>query len=452
MRRVTATALAVLVSAATGLTASCGGGGNGGIVDCSSCGYPVTYVGTVSGLAPGTSVVLHDPAGTGPTISANGNFIFANPAALPRVPPQLGVLIQPAGQRCTAGNSAFDANGSVTVTVACATLSGMPASLLALYAGMEHSGNADGTAAAAGFQMPQALATDQAGNVYVADTFNSTIRKIAPGGVVSTLAGTPGVLGSGDGTGASAGFFWPQGITVDGSGNVYVADTLNSTIRVITPAGIVSTLAGKAGVRGSDDGAGALASFSMPEGIGLDPAGNLYVADALSRTIRKVTPAGIVTTLAGTAGAYGSNDGTGAAAQFELPQSLAVDGAGNIFVTDGATRIRMITPGGAVTTLAVPAGAFGQLPGIGIGILSVPRLTLTVDGAGNLYAAGTTSGLVSKILPAGTVMPVLGTGGQYAFNAGPLPGSLLFPQALAVHAGDLYISVNSGVAVAHNVP
>src|SRR5205807_6164625 len=123
------------------------------------------------------------------------------------------------------------------------------------------------------------VATDSAGNVYVADSGNNTIRKITPGGVVTTLAGTPGVTGSTDGTGAAASFNFPSDVATDGAGNVYVADYNNNTIRKITPAGAVSTLAG-AGLFGSADGTGAAASFNFPSGVATDSAGNIYVADA----------------------------------------------------------------------------------------------------------------------------------------------------------------------------
>ena len=188
-------------------------------------------------------------------------------------------------------------------------------------------------------------------------TRNDTIRKITPAGVVTTFAGTAGQSGSADGTGAAARFTNPEGTAVDGAGNVYVADTFNDTIRKITPAGVVTTLAGTAGQGGSADGTGAAARFAFPTGVAVDGAGNVYVADTDNDTIRKITPAGVVTTLAGTAGQSGSADGTGAAARFNSPFGLAVDGAGNIYVADEDNdAIREITPAGVVSTLAGTAG------------------------------------------------------------------------------------------------
>src|SRR5438093_609526 len=169
-------------------------------------------------------------------------------------------------------------------------------------AGQASIGSADGTGSAARFNGPYGVATDSSGNVYVADTGNCTIRKITPAGVVTTLAGLAGFTGSADGTGSAARFNGPSSVATDSSDNVYVADTFNHTIRKITPAGVVTTLAGLAGSFGSADGTGSAARFYYPGGVATDSSGNVYVADTFHITIRKVTPAGVVTTLAGVAG------------------------------------------------------------------------------------------------------------------------------------------------------
>jgi sugar lactone lactonase YvrE len=198
------------------------------------------------------------------------------------------------------------------------------------------TGSADGTGSAARFNLPFGIACDASGNVYVADTINHTIRMIvASTGVVTTLAGLAESTGSDDGTGSVARFTSPFGIACDAFGNVYVADTSNSTIRkIVASTGVVTTLAGLAGSFGSDDGTGSAARFTLPRGVACDASGNIYVADTTNNTIRKVTPAGVVTTLAGLAGSIGSADGTGSAARFYDPHSIACDASGNVYVAD----------------------------------------------------------------------------------------------------------------------
>jgi len=233
-------------------------------------------------------------------------------------------------------------------------------------AGLSLTGSADGTGDAARFAFPQAVAADTAGNVYVADTSNHTIRTITPEGAVSTLAGLAGVAGSTDGTGSAARFNFPAGVAVDSAGNVYVADIGNNTIRTITPAGAVSTLAGLAGSDGSTDGIGSAARFSGPRGVAVDTTGNVYVADFGNSTIRKITPAGMVSTWAGLAENPGSTDAIGNAARFSGPKDVDVDAAGNVYVADlYNSTIRKITPAGAVSTLAGLAVNYGSEDGPG---------------------------------------------------------------------------------------
>ncbi len=209
------------------------------------------------------------------------------------------------------------------------------------FAGSGTGGFADGTGAAAQFQFPVAIAVDGSGNFYVADFLNHSIRKITSAGVVTTLAGN-GTSGYVDATGAAARFNFPSGVAVDGAGNVYVADQLNHRIRRITPAGVVTTFAGN-GTAGWLDGTGTAARFSSPAGLAIDGAGNIIVADQGNHRIRQITPAGVVTTLAGS-GSAGSTDATGLAAQFNQPNAVAVDGT-TIYVADqGNNRIRAIAP------------------------------------------------------------------------------------------------------------
>jgi len=226
---------------------------------------------------------------------------------------------------------------------------------------------------------------------------------ITPAGVVTTLAGLPGTGGSADGTGTAARFSGPFAVAVDAAGTVYVADTFNHTIRRITPAGVVTTLAGLAGSAGAVDGTGSAARFATPHAIAVDAAGNVYVAE-LSHTIRKITPAGVVSTLAGLASTVGSADGTGSAARFQDPRGVAVDAAGNVYVSDTANRtVRRITPAGDVTTLAGLAGATGNVDGTGSAARFASPRGASVDAAGDLYVADTNNGSIRKITPAGVV-------------------------------------------------
>ena len=168
------------------------------------------------------------------------------------------------------------------------------------FAGNAYGGN--GTGSQAIFNSPYATAVDSAGNVYVADTYDYAVRKITPAGVVTTLAGFPGNSGYTDATGSDARFGALYGIAVDNAGNVYVTDGSYYTIRKITPAGVVTTLAGTPGVAGSANGTGSAAQFYNPWGIAVDSAGNLYVTDQYNQTIRKITSAGVVTKIAGAGG------------------------------------------------------------------------------------------------------------------------------------------------------
>lgn len=206
-------------------------------------------------------------------------------------------------------------------------------------------GFADGLGSTAKFKNPWGIAVDAIGNLYVADSANNRIRKITPDGLVSTLAG--GNLGFADGIGSEALFKYPTGVAVDANGNVFVADMQNNAIRKITPNGTVTTIAG--GTFGNADGIGILAQFSAPYGIAIDNNGSIYIADRENSRIRKITNESIVTTFAGSTSGFA--DGTGTQAQFWNPFSVSVDALGNIIVGE-THRIRKITNTGVVTTLA----------------------------------------------------------------------------------------------------
>ena len=285
-----------------------------------------------------------------------------------------------------------------------------PGGIVSTVVGISHGGgHSDGIGAAARFIIPTEIAVDSGGNLYVADDGNHTIREIAPSGAVTTLAGTAGGYGSADGTGADAQFSFPSGVAVDGSGSVYVADSLNFTIRKITPNGVVTTFAGTPGVGGSADGTGAAARFSSPSGVAVDSAGNVYVADAENNAIRKITPSGVVTTLAGNPLSQGSADGTGSSAQFRSPQGVAVDSSGNVYVADTLNNtIRRVTPGGVVTTLAGSTSVSGSADGTGVAAQFNQPYGVAVDSSGSVYVADTYNSTIRKITPTGLVTTLAG--------------------------------------------
>ena len=259
-------------------------------------------------------------------------------------------------------------------------------------------GYADGVGAAAQFNYPAGVAVDSSGNVYVADQGNDRIRKVTPAGVVTTLAGDS-MPGYEDGVGTAAKFYRPTGVAVDSSGNVYVADCYNNRIRKVTPAGVVSTLAGKTS-SGSNfgyvDGIGTGAQFANPIGVAVDSSGNVYVADTMNNRIRKVTPEGLVSTLAGSTKGYA--DGVGTGAQFDFPYGVAVDSSGNIYVADTDNqRIRKVTTEGVVITLA--GGTQGYLDGTGTAAQFDSPTSMVLDSLGNVYVADLGNNRIRKITP-----------------------------------------------------
>ncbi|MBS2024947.1 MAG: hypothetical protein JST92_21320, partial [Deltaproteobacteria bacterium] len=322
-------------------------------------------------------------------------------------------------------------------------------------AGNGHGGFQDGTGGPTGtasFLDPNGVTVDSAGNVYVGDFGNNRVRKIDPQGNVTTLAGN-GQRGDVDGTGGADGtaeFFLPFGVAVDHDGDVFVADTVNLRIRKIDAQGNVTTLAGN-GTSGSADGSGGRtgpAQFVGPYGVATDASGDVFVADRDNHRIRKIDPSGTVTTVAGT-GFKGSQDGPVSRAQFAGPAGLAVDSSGAIYVADqGNNRIRKIDPAGFVTTVA-GGPTYGYYDGAG-GAAGCSEFVapgaIAVGPGGVLYVADTGNHRIREIDATGFVRTLAGTGtAGFADGAGGV-AEFWSPSAIASDGkGSLYV-VDNGTA------
>ena len=309
-------------------------------------------------------------------------------------------------------------------------------------AGSPGSGWHDGVGAAAEFSRFRALAADGAGNLYVADTFNHTIRKIVVAtGEVTTLAGTAGESGSADGVGAAARFRSPRGVVADGAGHLYVADSGNYRIRkIVIATGEVTTFAGQ--FLGFGDGVGPAASFTTPCGMVLDGLGNLYVVDQSAHTIRKIVIATrAVTTVAGTGGQSGSTDGMGAAARFQNPTEIAVDGDGNLYVADrdNHTIRKIVVATGAVTTFAGSAGKYGSEDGVGAAARFSSPYGVATDGEGNLFVAETFR-VRKVVLATAAVSSVAGGNLGSGDGVGAAAGFSYLSGIVSDGSGNLYVA------------
>lgn len=276
------------------------------------------------------------------------------------------------------------------------------------------AGSSDGSGNNARFSQPNAIAIDGGGNLFVTDTANNTLRKITAAGLVSTLAGSAGNAGSADGSGQQARFNQPAGIAIDLAGNLYLADTQNHTIRKVTGAGMVTTLAGSAGQAGQTDGIAGNARFNQPWGLVRDPAGNLYVTDTGNDTVRKITPEGVVTTMAGTAGNQGSANGNGARAQFNSPRGITIDKTANLnlYIADtNNNTIRQLSQNGDVTTLAGTAGTVGSDSGGGQRARFNQPNGIVIDSAGNIRVSDSDNQLIRNVSQTGVVSTLAGSAG-----------------------------------------
>jgi serine/threonine protein kinase, bacterial len=416
-------------------------------VTCAANAYHLS--GTIAGLTA-TGLILANGSDTVSPAANATSFAFAQPVAFGGSY-SLTVQQQPTGQTCVATGTYPATMGAGDVTnlaVSCTTATALP-----LLAGRETCPvypapqDVDGTGAAASTDaITRGVAFDAAGNLYFT-TGHLLLRKITPAGVVTTIAGQyyngGNLPPSVDGTGSSASFSSPGSLALDSAGNIYVMD--GPEIRKVTQAGVVTTLAGST-TTGYVDGTGSAAQFSVQlGGVAVDTAGNLFVGDVFNNVVRKITPAGVVSTFAGS-GSYGHNDGTGTAASFIYPYGLVFDAAGNLFVTDlGNNLIRKITPAGVVTTVAgSTAGGFAD--GTGSAALFGQPKDLSIDAAGNLFTADNNRSAIREITPAGVVTTVAvatfftsQTGQQPPAGAAQLPVSNSSEYYAVDSAGKLYV-------------
>jgi len=283
------------------------------------------------------------------------------------------------------------------------------------------------------FNRPTGVAVDVHGTIYIADFLNHKIRKITTDGFVSTLAGS--TQGFADGT-ANAKFDKPTGIAVDAQGNVYVADTSNNRIRKITPEGIVITIAGD-GTNGFSDGIGTDAQFSFPNQIAIDSQGNLIASDTGNDKIRKITPENVVTTLAGSTAGF--SDGVGVIAQFSGPIGITVDVDDNVYVTDFFNhKIRKITPSGLVSTIAGSIAGFAD--GLGANAQFLSPFGIGIDTQGNLFVSDGNNEKIRKIAPDGMVSTIAGSTNGFADGSG-FSAQFNKPSAIAIDTqGIIYVA------------
>jgi sugar lactone lactonase YvrE len=386
------------------------------------------------------------PGGVITTVAGNGVAGFGGdggPATAAQFDTPYGVAVDAAGNLYIAdyGNSRVR---RVTTGGVISTVAGSGA--------LGRTGDG-GPATQAAMIHPIGVAVDSSGNLFIADYTGSQVRKVTPDGLIGTFAGNGRIGFGGDGELATAAFFYyPSSIAIDASGTVFIADSVNACVRKVTSGGIVSTIAGvgyHAGFAG-DGGPAAAAFLSVPMGLAVDPAGNLLIADYSNSRIRKVAPSGVITTVAGT-GLRGSTGDGGRArdALFFNPSGVAADSSGNLFIADaGNNRVRKVTPSGVITAVAgAGTQGFGGDGGPATAALLSTPSGVALDSSGNLFIADTGNARIRKVTPSGGITTVVGTGSAGSYTeGGPAASARLYaPVGVAVDAaGNLFIVDISG--------
>jgi uncharacterized protein (TIGR03437 family) len=301
------------------------------------------------------------------------------------------------------------------------------------------------TAGNAELNSPTGVALDSSGNIYIADSLNYRIRKVASGNI-STFAGNGTLSYSGNGGPAiQAQLNTPQGVAADGAGNLYLSDTLNNVVRKVSPNGTIANFAGNGGAGSSGDGGAATsAQLNGPQGLAVDASGNLFIADTLNAKVRKVSTSGVISTVAGSGTpGYGGDGGAASGAQLNLPIGLAVDAVANLYIADfGNSRVRKVSASGAIATVA-GNGSFGYSGDGGPAVnaqLNGPQ-GVAVDAAGDLFIADTVNNLIRKVTPGGLIATVAGNGlAGYSGDGGPaIAAQLSNPASVAVDsAGNIF--------------
>ncbi len=417
-------------------------------VTCAASAYHLS--GTISGLTAAGLILANGTDTVSPAANST-TFAFAQSVAFGGSY-SVTVQQQPAGLSCAVAGTYPATMGAGDVTnlaVSCAATTGL--SVVVGQTSCPSPSRVDGNGTSASVPQGEGLTFDHNGNLFVVGSGSKAVQKITPAGDVTTLAGGTN-NGSVDGSGSSASFDFPQGIALDSSGNLYVSD--DYTIRYVTQAGVVTTLAGNPQAPGLVDATGTVARFNQTKSIVTDTAGNAYIADSANNVIRKMTPAGMVTTFAGGGSAGGTTagfaDGTGTAALFSAPIGLAIDSAGNLYVADYLNwSIRKITPAGVVSTLA---GGGPTHPGLSDGTGSAARFGGTTDlaigPAGSLYVLDQSFAAVRLVSATGVVTTLAANSQQVTGTISATAFTMPVGQTAGIGAdssGALYLSAGCAI-------